>query len=189
MQLASLPSLLCLAICLGPVAGAPAATSEEKCQPRTLCVDGINTCGVPPTIPTFTTTSASTSFVTHTLIPPTTRPLHSTPSCPDGREGSGYTVCWDGINDCGQMYGGPSEFSSADMYEQMLCGLQALAHVLKATLPHHPDTNSQANSGAHLKPSNLLRIEIVSTKTGNPQQGTANRPPDVAGDRKGGQLV
>jgi hypothetical protein len=136
MQLASLPSLLCLAISLGRVAGAPAATSEEKCQPRTLCVDGINTCGVrfggcydvckpelrpiaplcapvtttsskaPPTIPIFTPTSASTSFVTHTLIPPTTRPLHSTPSCPDGREGSGYTVCWDGINDCGQMYGG-----------------------------------------------------------------------------------
>ncbi|KAK0631899.1 hypothetical protein B0T14DRAFT_490357 [Immersiella caudata] len=135
MQLAPLSSLLCLAIPLGRVAGAPAATSDEKCKPRTLCVDGINTCGVrfggcydvckpelrpivplcaPPTTaptpkvaPSFTVTRTATSLIS-TLVPPTTVRLPSTRSsaCPDGREGTGATVCWDGINDCGQMYGG-----------------------------------------------------------------------------------
>ncbi|KAK0657430.1 hypothetical protein B0T16DRAFT_60231 [Cercophora newfieldiana] len=129
-----LVSLLSWAVSLGCVAAAPAAAPEEECKPRTLCVDGINTCGVrfggcydtckpelrpiaPLCVPATTASSSSkatsvtvttTSIVTHTLIPPTTRPIPTprTSACLDGREGSGYTVCWDGINDCGQMYGG-----------------------------------------------------------------------------------
>ena len=148
MQPASLPSLLCLALALGRVTGAPAATPGEGCTPRTLCIDGL-TCGVRwggcydvckperrPTAPrcesstvqasstTASVTATATTIVTRTLIPPTTRPFTTTastrtlippttrpfptdaPKCPDDRPGSGYTVCWDGVNECGMMYGG-----------------------------------------------------------------------------------
>jgi hypothetical protein len=40
-----------------------------------------------------------TKTVTTTITVP---PTSSSSTC----DGSGQTICWDGINDCGQMYGG-----------------------------------------------------------------------------------
>jgi hypothetical protein len=71
----------------------------------------------------------------------------------------------------------------------MLCGLQALAHVLKATLPHHTNPNSQANTSAHLSISNISTIESVPTVR-HEKRGQAGIKPSTEVDQiqKGQQI-
>ncbi|KAK3329572.1 hypothetical protein B0H66DRAFT_610510 [Apodospora peruviana] len=108
--------LVSLSLLAGLVTAAPRPT--ESCEPRILCVDAINTCGMrygacydvcntaakpapPPCPKTTSSSSASSSSVPTPLV--TALP---TSACPNGSNGTGATVCWDGINACGKMYGG-----------------------------------------------------------------------------------
>ncbi|KAK1755027.1 hypothetical protein QBC47DRAFT_446768 [Echria macrotheca] len=169
-----LPPFLLAALFLGGTATAvPASSSEVECTPRTLCVDGINTCGVrfggcydvckpeskpiaplcvvtsatpaPPATSVAATSTADATTPTNTTVikstrtrhrpssrtrrprptrqqpsgtvvavtsvpvptPPaiTTSPLTSV-TCPDGKLGSGQTLCMDMFDKCGQTYGG-----------------------------------------------------------------------------------
>jgi hypothetical protein len=162
------PPFLLAALLLGGTATAiPASSSEgggsSECTPRTLCVDGINTCGVrfggcydvckpesKPIAPlcvsaipaplsstasvvaTPTTTTIKSTRTRHrpssrtrrprptrepsgtpitvtsvpVSVPVVTTPPLTSVTCPDGRLGSGQTLCVDNFDKCGQSYGG-----------------------------------------------------------------------------------
>ncbi|KAI6467935.1 hypothetical protein MCOR15_002350 [Pyricularia oryzae] len=90
----------------------------DNCSTRTVCVDGIDACGqkyggcVPDCKPlAITTPSCSLNSLTQMTIvtqPPsiTTALANATLLDPIVDNCSSRTVCWDGINECGEMYGG-----------------------------------------------------------------------------------
>ncbi|KAJ2904726.1 uncharacterized protein MKZ38_007344 [Zalerion maritima] len=92
-----------------PVDEGKVTTTDTDC-PRTLCIDGLSPCGtrwggcydvcqptLSPTMPPCETEApeATTSAISISTIETTT-----VSNC------SSQTVCWDGINECGQTYGG-----------------------------------------------------------------------------------
>lgn len=126
MQPTTLPLVCSLALLVGYAVAAPAVAAREECEPRILCVDGINQCGVryggcydvcqtadKPVAPLCVSTATATATVIPTV---TSTPLSITPSpiataipsaqCPGGSAGSGQSICYDAINECGRTYGG-----------------------------------------------------------------------------------
>ncbi|KAK0734397.1 hypothetical protein B0T26DRAFT_867479 [Lasiosphaeria miniovina] len=118
MQLFKASSLSCALVVLlagRHVAAAPRPQGEE-CEPRILCIDGINKCGVryggcydvcdkaarpsAPPCPQFTTITSIFPITSTTATIVTQTP-------PAENNCSSQTVCWDGINSCGMTYGGP----------------------------------------------------------------------------------
>ncbi|KAK3336554.1 hypothetical protein B0T19DRAFT_42744 [Cercophora scortea] len=111
---------LCIKPSTTTTSPSPTPTPTD-CEPRTICVDAINACGVryggcydmcdesaKPVAPlcavdpnaVSTTSTTATVPVPTTVAPPTT----SDSGCPGA--GSGMLVCADWINACGMMYGG-----------------------------------------------------------------------------------
>ncbi|KAL2023254.1 hypothetical protein VTK56DRAFT_3377 [Thermocarpiscus australiensis] len=111
---------------LGALAAAvPVTNVDEPCQSQTICIDAINSCGIkyggcydvckpsakpiPPTCPSTATVHGPTTTQKtypgptrtkkHTTTNKTTQVSTTAKACP-------RTICWDGINECGQMYGG-----------------------------------------------------------------------------------
>ncbi|KAK3382886.1 hypothetical protein B0T24DRAFT_661492 [Lasiosphaeria ovina] len=122
MQLLKASSLSCALVVLFAgrhVAAAPRPQGEE-CEPRILCIDGINKCGVryggcydvcdkaarpsAPPCPQLTTTI--TTITSIFPITSTTATIVTTQTPPAENNCSSQTVCWDGINSCGMTYGG-----------------------------------------------------------------------------------
>ncbi|KAK4116284.1 hypothetical protein N656DRAFT_765273 [Canariomyces notabilis] len=151
----ALPLFSAIMVLLGGLgAAAPVADGASTCQPQTICIDAINTCGVryggcydvcktaskpqpppcPSTIPA-TTKRTSTKKPTSTKktsskkptstkkssstkpTPTSTKPVITTkvtqlPPATTGKATgtssctAAQTVCLDGINECGQWYGG-----------------------------------------------------------------------------------
>ncbi|KAK1768353.1 hypothetical protein QBC33DRAFT_557816 [Phialemonium atrogriseum] len=107
----SAPMLYSLVLLLGVAAAVPAP--RESCEPRTICVDAINTCGVKyggcydecntalkPSPPPCTEATTTTKPTPTCGVPPPVTPITTGDDC------STRTVCWDGVNECGQTYGG-----------------------------------------------------------------------------------